>query len=188
MGNLGYAVLLFLLASLAGVIAWQSKTPGIQVLAALVSLVFGVTGALVTWDWLAARVADNTAAIRDALAVTPASRLAEAISEMEPWQADMMRRHAVEISLIVNPDAYPSYVIHAPNADVPLDFAAEFIGLTVYPHLCPVRHWSDGSRERAWAMALTDLIVIHGWASPAVGNQSARLVVPVSVVQERLGL
>jgi hypothetical protein len=188
MGNLGWGVAAGLLASLFGVIAWQSKTPGIQVLAGLVSLVFFVTGAFLTWDWLAARVADNTAAIRDALTVTPASRLAEAISEMEPWQADMMRRHAVEISLIVNPDAYPSYVIHAPNADVPLDFAAEFIGLTVYPHLCPVRHWSDGSRERSWATALTDLIVIHGWASPAVGNQSARLVVPVSTVTERLGL
>jgi len=188
MGNLGWGVAAGLLASLFGVIAWQSKTPGIQVLAGLASLVFFVAGAFLTWDWLADRVAENTAAIRDAWAVTPASKLAEAISDMEPWQADLMRRHAIEIAMIVNPDSYPAYTIHAPNVDVPLEFAQDFLALTVYPHLAPVRHWADGSRDRAYAIALTDLLVMHGWAAPAVGNQSARLVVPLSTITERLGL
>ncbi len=161
MGNLAYAVLAFLLAALFGVIAWQSRTPGIQVLAALVSLVFGVTGALVTWDWIAEHAAERIAATRDALAITPASKLAEAVAAMEPWQADIMRRHAIEIASIFNPDAYPAYTIRAPHGqDVPLEFAQEFLSLTVYPHLCPVRHWSDGSRERAhrpWLMSCPNM-------------------------------
>jgi len=188
MGNLGWGVLAFLLAALFGTVALQAKTPGIQVLCGMISLIMGISGSLIVWDWLSQRVAENTAAIRDAWAVTPASKLAEAISDMEPWQADLMRRHAIEISMIVNPDSYPAYTIHAPNVDVPLEFAQDFLALTVYPHLCPVRHWADGSRDRAYAIALTDLLVMHGWAAPAVGNQSARLVVPISTVTERLGL
>ena len=150
--------------------------------------ILGLTGSLIVWDWIAERAALNTAMIRDALAITPASKLAQAIADMEPWQADLMRRHAIEIALIVNPDAHPSYAIHAPNSDVPLEFAAEFLGLTVYPNLCPIRHYSDGSRERTWAQSLTDLIIIHGWAVPAVGNRPAALTVPLSTVTERLGL
>ena len=186
--TLAPAVLCFLLAALAGVIAWQVKVTAVQVFAALVSMTLGITGALLTWDWLAGRVADNTAAIRAAMAITPASKLAEAMANLEEWQVDGLRRFAITTVGIVNPDDTPAWVIRAPNSDVPLDFAAEYLALTVYPHLCPVRHYSEGSRERAWAQALTDLCVIHGWASPAVGNRSAALVVPLSEVERRLGL
>jgi len=189
-GNLGYAVLLFLLASLAGVIAWQAKVPGIQVLAALVSLVFGITGALVTWDWLAARLAENTAAIRDAWAVTPASKLAEAMANLEEWQIDGLRKFGVTVGGIVDLNGgEPSFVIHCPGkVDVPMDFVVEFLGMTKDNQLCPERRWSDGSKERRWAQGLTDLAVACGWASPAIGNKSATLVVPMSEVRRGVGL
>lgn len=189
MANLGYGVLALLLASLFGVIAWRSTNPGIQMLSAAICMVFTLAGFLITWDWLAERVSERTAAIRDALAITPASKLAEAIANLEPWQMDALRRYAVEIDSIISPDAYPSYTIRAPHDQrVPLEFAAEFMELTEYPQLPAIRRWSDGSRERAWAQGLTDLLVMHGWATQAVGNQSARLVVPMSDIVTRLGL
>jgi len=184
------AALAFSLAALFAVLAWHwSETnEKLSLLLVLFAIITATAGSFCLWDWIADRQDEHRLSRAMAEAETPESRLADAISQLNTEQTMILSRQIVDGVAIINPDARPVFALRAPGADVPLEFAAEFLSLSNDGYLPAVRSWSEGSHEREWAQSLTDLLVVHHWAVPAIGNRSAALTVPLDKVALHLGI
>ena len=77
---------------------------------------------------------------------------------------------------------------------VPIEFVADFISasLKTYPFLYPVRSakshriLSQYKYSEKLAQAVTDLLVLSGWADRAVGNQAAKCRMSLQEMANRL--
>src|SRR5512139_1046408 len=184
------AALCLSLALLFAVLAWHASETNIKaaVLCAGLALILAIVGASLIADWIVERADEHAMARALAESITPESALAEAISQLNTEQTAILSRQIIGGIAIVNPDARPVFAIRTPGEDCPLEFAAEILSRVEGGKLPAIRDYSDGSHEREWLQGLTALLVHHGWARPAVGNQAAVLTVPVSEVAYHLGV
>src|SRR5512139_2097631 len=186
------AALWFLLAAFLAITAWYIQDTGgnkyIFAFCVVGAIVTGCAGVFTIFDLLKDLKIEYAMGIANAESITPESALAEAISQLNTEQTAILSRQIVGGIAIVNPDARPVFAIRTPGEDCPLEFAAEILSRVDGGRLPAIRDYSDGSHEREWLQGLTALLVHHGWARPAVGNQAAVLTVPVGEVAYHLGV
>lgn len=108
-----------------------------------------------------------------ALARTQAEReLAETLRWMTDEQLNAFGRHRVGIE-VVSGTGGPIYTLVLPFCRIPFDFVETFMTHGSQSHLAAVRRWSEGSKPREYAEALTKYFIEDGYADYDGGNQAA---------------
>lgn len=114
----------------------------------------------------------NYANLKDAVVRTPASECARQLrGQSDDAIALVSTITRSQIDLIPGEDG-PQFYIR--GTIVPLEFVSDFLDASDAVHLSPIRSYSDGSRERAYAQQFTDYCVTRGWAVPSQSNEAAR--------------
>ena len=130
----------------------------------LALLVYSVIG----WrrGWVDAETAEGLARVE------AERKLAETLRWMTDEQLNAFGRHRVGIEVVPGTGG-PLYTLVLPFCRVPFDFLETFMTHGTSTHLAPVRRWSEGSKPREYAEALTKYFIDDGFASYEGGNHSA---------------
>jgi hypothetical protein len=128
---------------------------------------------LVLVNWIVYQVGQRFTEYRDALAITERVKLLQALSTLNPDQVRLLELNSPVVS-VLGGEPEPCYYLRVGGSEVPFQFIEQFIERGGPEHLAPVGSWSEGSKQRAWAEALTNYLVVLGFAELARGNRSAR--------------
>jgi hypothetical protein len=164
----------------------------------LVGGVFGGLGLLWVLNWGVYHFALRLTELRRAQAITPEIQALAILARLRPDQMAFAVDHGImpAVELVTgDPDdeADPGVAIflRVVGGDlVPLDFVDAFFDRSrrTFPHLAPIRTWSEGTRERELAELLTAHLVVLDLADRARGPYAARLKVPPGRAMKRAGL
>ncbi len=99
-------------------------------------------------------------------------RLAETLRYLSDEQLNAFGRHRVGMEMVPGTGG-PIYTLIFPFARVPFDFVETFLSHGTETHLAAVRRWSEGSKAREYAEALTKYFIADGFAAYEAGNNAA---------------
>lgn len=158
----------------------------IRVSVAWVGVLCAVAAVLAALSWISNVAVMRYEHWREAQTRTERVIVLETISRMTPEQAALAQVGGATVEVLAGEPA-PIYTLRTPGGNVPYQFIERFIDAGGDDYLAPVRTWADGTRERAWAVALTNFFVLWGDAEQATGNKPAAWIDKKRALQ-RIGL
>jgi hypothetical protein len=171
-------ILLSLMAALCFLLAWkQDHYPDwLRSLLVFAGLVFMLWAIFTTIDVIVYRTTMRFRDRRMAEAKTERVLLLEAIRHMDQNQIHALSQYVPIFELIGGSETGPLMYLRTFNENVPVSFISEFLSLGDELYMCPVGHWSEGTRERAWAESFTRYAISMGWAGRAAGPYPAKWI------------
>lgn len=171
-------ILLSLMAAFILVLAWrQEKWPEwLRATLVVIGLVFLLWAVFTSIDVIVYRANKRLMERRLALARTERVVLIEAIRHLTDQQIGILSQYTPIFELIGGGDHGPLMYLRTMDGNVPVRFIERFLELGGEEYLCPVRQWSEGSREREWAEAFTRFSIAMGWASRGAGPYPAKWI------------
>jgi hypothetical protein len=97
---------------------------------------------------------------------------------MTESQLAVIGRLRPEMEMVPGNGTDPLYTLVLPAARVPWDFVEDWVHQCSDSALVPVRRWSEGSKRREYAEALTAHMIDGGYASQPAGNEPSHWVSP----------
>lgn len=182
---------LWLLAALFLATGWgiEWRDPRVYwlgLLLRMVGIIFTAAAVVTTADFVTHQLSERWRELANARVVAIV-RVADAIKGLTGGQMEFVERlEPVTIEMIVA-EVSPVFVVRVPGGSVPFDAVDEFLKLSAartQGYLYPVRDFSDWRQ----AKAITDLIVMQGWALPSQGPLPAKLIKDLPWIAERFGV
>lgn len=130
-------------------------------------------GGILSYEYVGYKVAMVQRVTHEAQSRTEEVRKLELISGMTKDQFEFLRQNILVIRVILS-NLGKVKIYQWQFQEIPDHFVIEFIRAGDGDYLCPIRRYPEGSAERDWAIALTDMLVTYDFASIAKGNRSAR--------------
>jgi len=153
----------------------SAEDEGLGILALGMLAILGA-GAIFAWlDWLAYRMMAYWRSQREIDTITAELRNLQVIEHMRPEAIQMVLAMWPMVSIFPGSNG-PEFSLEIGGAKIPYVWIDQFLRMGDGEYLCPVRMWSDGSREREWANLLTNWMVMMGFAAEARGMRPARWI------------
>ena len=111
----------------------------------------------------------------DAKNTTEMVRMAEALGHLTAEQIELIRENIPFMALLAG-EPGPSYALHLGDLYIPRSFLVEFIKKGTLTDLCPIRDYSEGSKDREWGQAITKHLINQGYARYVGGPYPAAWV------------
>jgi hypothetical protein len=161
-------LLAFWLSFVAVPVGWR----GAVWMVCLGALFYAIIG---TMDTVIERILQYQRRVADVEAHTAEVRKLEIIASMTAEQIQFILANSLVFSVLVGSDE-TLYTLRWMGEEIPFTFIEDFMESGDGNFLYPVGRYSDGTNERRWAQALTNLVVSKGWAEEARGRYPARWV------------
>lgn len=145
------------------------------------TLVFGgwillAVAVVLIGDWLAYRIEFHREQGRRVAAICRETVILDKLRLLQPAQAELLRTYGVDVVTIIGlPEARHIYRIPGTDLEPDDPFMTEFLSDDGY-YLTPIGRYSEGSKQRVWAEAVTKLMLDYGFAEKAAGPRSARWI------------
>ena len=170
-----WMVLMIIAGALFAVSSGLDAADALNTCLYLAAWIAAIAGVVQFAGWLGERIASIQIQLARAAATTERVALLDKISRMTADQLEYAKAYVPVIEVISSSDG-PVYLLRVSGGTVPLTFAAQFLGADTGEYLQPLRSFSDGSHERAWADSLTAWAIMQGWAAESQGNRPARWI------------
>lgn len=135
------------------------------------AILFGVMCLFAAVDWWIYTANSERIRVHSAMQHTESVRKLELLRELNREQLFALL-HAYDTQAILG-EVLPE-VVPINGEDVEYLFAREFVEQAFW--LPEIRTWSDGSKRRRWAQAMTEDAIRHGYAIAGTGNKPAAWV------------
>ena len=164
----------FILVRFKGELPWAWMQSDIfQALLVLSGVVLAFIAAASGLTWLEKHASDWVRDIRFAwLAGSEKVAIVNAFGKLTPAQTEAVRMYATQIDVLTG-EPGPVYKLITGTVKVPMVFVKKFLSSGDGLYLPPVRNYPDGTRERAWAEAVTAHLIFLAFAERAIGNLPA---------------
>lgn len=169
------AVLLGTIAVICIIPAWLNEDwpDWLRVTLALIGVFLFFYAGLVTLRWVVYNYDQHTFQAARAAAITPDAEIIHAYARLQPYQAEALLRRSA--ALEAKPGvAGPEMVFDVDGVKIPSEFVYEFLENCGTEYLYPIRRYSEGSKYREWATAITNFYITRNIANMAVGDKPAR--------------
>ena len=130
-------------------------------------------GGILSYEYVGYKVAMVQRVMHEAKSRTEEVRKLELIASMNKDQFELLRQNVLVIRVILS-NLGKVKIYQWQFQEIPDHFVIDFIDASEGDYLCPVRRYPEGSAERDWAIALTDMLVTYEYAAPAKGNRPAK--------------
>lgn len=150
------------------------RVPDLAAFLLFIALVFGSAGLVNAVYWIVFRFVVQMRLVIMARAETERVLIMRSIEKMQPYQLNYLS--TVDPMVITLPgSAGPVVMLMRINGvDIPFDFLMQFFEQSEGSYLVPVGSFSEGTKQRQWAVLLTAHLITQGFAERANGNHSAR--------------
>lgn len=133
----------------------------------------GAAGVHVVY-WLIYNVIANFRHIIMARAETERVLVMRVIAQLNDAQLHYLETIDPTVITIPGSAGPVNYLLRISGAEIPYGFVREFFDQSQGAYLVPVGSYAEGTKQRTWAVALTNHLVRQGFAERAAGNHSAR--------------
>lgn len=136
--------------------------------------VLALAAVLSCLNWIACQSTRRVGELVLARSMSERVRIIQEVGKLTPEQVKLLEDQNPVVT-VLGGEPSPVFALRVGNdVEIPFQFIHEFLDRGKEDSLCPVSSWSEGTRHRQYAEALTNYLVILGFAEPAKGNRAAR--------------